>query len=54
MNVSGNGPYTLPDLAGSGLTGLEVTVQDAAGLEELVRTNYSGRLVDILDVQPGG
>lgn len=53
VTVNGNGSYTLPDLAGSALTGLEVTVQDAAGLEDLVRTNYGGRLVDILDMQAG-
>ncbi len=53
VSVSGNGPYTLPDLAGSALSGLEVTVQNATGLEELIRTNYGGRLVDILNVQAG-
>lgn len=53
VTVSGNGPYILPDLVGSSLSQLEVTVQNATGLEELVRTEYSGRLVDILDVQPG-
>ncbi|WP_446008746.1 hypothetical protein [Candidatus Electrothrix sp.] len=53
VTVNGNGPYILPDLAGSGLSGLEVNVQNAAGLEELVRTNYSGRMVDILNVQAG-
>ena len=53
VRVSGNGTYTLPDLAGSPLSGLEVTVQDAAGLEELIRKGYSGRLVDILDIQGG-
>jgi hypothetical protein len=50
ITVNGNGTYILPDLAGSPLAGLEVTVQDATGLEELVRTNYGGRLVDILQV----
>ena len=53
VSVNGNGAYILPDLAGSPLTGLEVTVLDAAGLQELVRTNYGGRLVDILNVLSG-
>lgn len=53
VTVSGNGPYILPDLAGSSLSELEVTVQNAAGLEKLVRTDYGGRLVDILNVQAG-
>ena len=53
VSIGGNGPYTLPDLAGSGLSGLEVDVQNAAALEELVRTNYGGRLVDVLNMLPG-
>jgi hypothetical protein len=53
VSVNGNGAYTLPDLTGSGLSGLDVIVQNAAKLEELVRTNYGGRLVDILNVQAG-
>jgi len=53
VTVNGNGTYILPDLAGSGLSGLEVDVQNVAGLDDLVRTNYAGRMVDILNVQAG-
>lgn len=53
VTVNGNGTYPLPDLAGSSLSGLELTVQDATGLEDLVRTNYGGRLADILNVLSG-
>ena len=53
VTVNEDGTYTLPDLPDAGLMGLEVTVQNAVGLEELVRSNYGGRLVDILNVQPG-
>ncbi|MCI5197681.1 MAG: hypothetical protein D3919_15965, partial [Candidatus Electrothrix sp. AW5] len=53
VTVSEDGTYTLPDLPDAGLMGLVVTVQNAVGLEELVRSNYGGRLVDILNVQPG-
>lgn len=53
VTVSEDGTYTLPDLAGSPLTGLVVTVLNMTGLEDLVRTNYAGRLVDILNIQTG-
>ncbi len=53
VTVSGNGAYTLPGFAGSALNGLEVTVDNITDLENLIRTNYGGRLVDILNVQGG-
>ncbi len=51
--VTGNGTYTLPGFAGSDLSGLEVTVNHYNRLEEMVRTGYAGRVVDILYVRAG-
>ena len=53
VTVRDDGLYSLPDLADSGLIGLEVTVQNLTGLEDLLRSNYGGRLVDILNIQSG-
>lgn len=51
VTITSNGTYTLPDLADSSLTGLEVAVKNITGLEELVKGNYGGRMVDILNIQ---
>lgn len=53
VRVNNNGNYSLPGFAGSILTSLEVTVSDYAALKLMVLTNYVGRLVDVLYVQPG-
>ena len=50
IKVTGNGTYTLPGYSGSALAGLEVTVDDYAALVGKVREEYTGRMVDILDV----
>ena len=41
---------TLPGFAGSPVTSLTITVQNYAALLDLVRNEYSGRLIDILDI----
>lgn len=51
--VTGNAAYTLPGYPGSGVTNLEVTVLDYAALLTKVKEEYTGRLVDILDVGGG-
>ena len=48
--VSQNGTYTLPGFAGSAVSSLEITVNEYAALWEMLRNNYQGRLVDVLDV----
>ncbi len=53
VTVSGNGAYILPGFGGSALTDLEVTVNRYTALIDLIRTTYTGRLVDILDVSMG-
>jgi hypothetical protein len=53
VKVSSNGAYTLPGYTGSPLKDLELTVNDYAALLNMVRTDYVGRVVDVLDVVPG-
>ena len=53
VTVSDNGTYTLQGFAGSALTELEVTINKYTNLVQLIRTSYTGRLVDILDVSQG-
>ncbi len=48
--VTQNGTYSLPGFAGSAVSNLEITVKEYAALWEMLRNNYQGRLVDILDV----
>jgi hypothetical protein len=49
--VSANGACTLPGFSGSAVQSLTIAVENLAGLISLTRDNYSGRLVDILDVK---
>ena len=48
--VTENGEYILPGFAGSAVSTLEITVNDYAALWDMLRSDYNGRLVDILDV----
>ena len=48
--VTQNGAYTLPGFTGSAVSSLEITVNNYAALWEMIRNNYQGRLVDVLDV----
>ena len=49
--VAADGEYILPGFSGSAVSTLELTVNNYAGLKEMVHDCYSGRLVDILDVK---
>ena len=49
--VAANGNVTLQGFSGSAVSSLAITVNDYASLKKLVRNDYSGRLVDILDVK---
>jgi hypothetical protein len=51
VKVTGNGAYTLTGVTDSALTRLDVTVNDFTPLVQMLRSSYSGRLVDILDVK---
>jgi len=53
ITVADNGTFTLPGFAGSALTSLEVTVNNYAKLLTMVRNEYGGRVMDILDVRTG-
>jgi hypothetical protein len=50
VTVSGNGAYTLPGYVGSDLSSLEVTVAKYTALFTKIKEEYTGRMVDILDV----
>ena len=43
--------YVLPGFSGSAVQSLTVTVENLADLISLTRDNYSGRLVDVLDIR---
>jgi hypothetical protein len=49
--VPQNGEYILPGYAGSAVTSVEITVNNYAALWEMIRNDYGGRLVDVLDVR---
>jgi len=48
--VTGNEAYTIPGFTGSAVSELSIMVNDYAALWEMIRNEYQGRLVDILDV----
>ena len=51
MIVTQNGDYTLNGFADSTVSSLDITVNNYDGLWEMVRNDYSGRLIDVLDVK---
>jgi hypothetical protein len=51
VKVTGNGAHTLTGFADSALTRLDVTVNNLTPLVKMLRSSYSGRLVDILDMK---
>jgi len=53
VRVMENGAYTLAGFAESPLTSLNITVNDYAALVNMIRTDYFGRVVDVLDVAQG-
>jgi hypothetical protein len=53
VQVAQNGAYTVPGYAGSALASLEVTVDNHTALAKKVKEEYTGRMVDILDVSSG-
>ncbi|WYD82290.1 MAG: hypothetical protein V8K32_07840 [Candidatus Electrothrix gigas] len=48
--VTGNEAYTIPGFAGSAVSDLSIIVNDYDALWEMIRNEYQGRLVDILEV----
>ena len=51
VSVTQNGEYILPGFSGSPVSTLEITVNNYAGLWDMIRNSYSGRLVDVLKVE---
>ena len=48
--VTENGAYTLSGFSGSAVSSLEIRVDHYLALWSMIRNDYQGRLVDILDV----
>jgi len=53
VTVTGNGAYIVPGWAGAEVGSLEVMVDNYAALLAKVQEEYTGRLVDILDISGG-
>lgn len=51
VEATAESEYVLPGFSGSAVQSLTVTVENFADLISLTRDNYSGRLVDILDIR---
>lgn len=53
VSVTADGPYTLPGFSGSALTSLNLTVNNFADLVQMIRSHYSGRLAEVLELKIG-
>jgi hypothetical protein len=51
VKVTGNGAHTLTRFPDSALTRLDLTVNNFTPLVKMLRSSYSDRLVDILDMK---
>lgn len=51
VSVSQNGAHILPGYVGSPASSVEITVNNYAALWDMIRNDYGGRLVDVLDVR---
>ena len=51
VTVTENGEYILPGFSGSPVITLEITVNDYQSLWDMIRSNYGGRLADVLNVE---
>ncbi len=49
--VTANGPVTLGGFSGSALTSLNLSVSNFADLVKMIRSGYSGRVVDVLELK---
>jgi hypothetical protein len=52
VKVTADGPVVLQGFAGSQVTGMTLTVNSFNQLVSMIRSNYSGRLVDVLLARP--
>ena len=46
-----NGEYILPGFSGSPVISLDIRVNDYQSLWNMIRSNYGGRLADVLNVE---
>ena len=49
--VTADSDYSLPGFSNSAVSALEITVDNYAALKDMIRNDYSGRLVDVLEVK---
>ena len=49
--ITENGEYPVPGFSGSAIPSLVIKVENYAALKEMVRNNYSGRLLDVLQIE---
>lgn len=49
--ATANGTLTLQGFAGSAVTSMVIKIAEYAALKEMLRNNYSGRLVDIIEIE---
>jgi uncharacterized membrane protein len=51
VTVTANGAVIVPGFSGSAVISLNLWVDNYAGLKEMIRSSYGGRVVDILNVK---
>jgi hypothetical protein len=51
VSVTANGAVTLQGFADSAVSSLNIRVDSFAALKEMIRDNYGGRVVDILQIE---
>ncbi len=51
VSVAANGTFTLQGFSGSAVSSLNIRVNNYAGLKEMIRNDYGGRVVDVLKAE---
>jgi hypothetical protein len=49
--ATANGTFTLAGFAGSAVSSMSLIVHEYAALKDMIRDNYSGRLVDLIEIE---
>ena len=51
VTVTANDSFTVPGFSGSAVSSIEIRVNDYAALKTMIRNKYSGRVVDVLQIE---
>ena len=51
VTVTANGEQTLLGFSGSAVSSLNIRINDYTALKEMIRSHYSGRLIDVLEIE---